>query len=73
MFLAVSFLLLGMVSGNPVKQVITFVFLKLLTQLAILDLHSLHYLQYITITYAIHHKNYNFLDCDWFKKTPVFH
>ena len=19
------------------------------------------------------HKNYNFLDCDWFKKTPIFH
>ena len=22
---------------------------------------------------SINHKNYNFLDCDWFKKTPIFH
>ena len=21
----------------------------------------------------LNHKNYNFLDCDWFKKTPLFH
>ena len=21
----------------------------------------------------INHKNYNFLDCDWFKKTPILH
>ena len=28
----------------------------------------------ILIKYILmHHKNYIFLDCDWFKKTPIFH
>ena len=27
----------------------------------------------LSINYNIKHKNYNFLDCDWFKKTPIFH
>ena len=25
------------------------------------------------ITTLIYYKNYNLLDCDWFKKTPIFH
>ena len=28
----------------------------------------------ISCTYnEYNHKNYNFLDCDWFEKTPIFH
>ena len=23
--------------------------------------------------FLTNHENYNFLDCDWFKKTPIFH
>ena len=27
----------------------------------------------VTFYFRLNHKDYNFLECDWFKKAPIFH